>query len=496
MCEQESIGGEAVVTASILRGIEALPIQVEAEVSAGLPGFALSGRPDASVAESRERVKAAISASGFAFPSGRRVAVNLSPASLRKSGTGLDLPIAVAILCASGQVDPALAEGAMFVGELTCTGDVLPTAGMLAHALAAEKAGLKLVGADSEDRYYGGGRLVLDSLSDLPCAKRPSERTARTPARSLDYSDLAGHETAKALLEVAAAGGHGVLLQGPPGSCAGALARRLPSILPPPTREEALETAAAHSAGGLDPSAALGGSRPFRAPSRSACAADLAGSGSPVVPGEGTLAHNGVLFLEDVNGFAPEALGAVRAMRKSGRSTIRSCRGGIDMPARFMLAASASPCPCGFHGDPGEPCTDSPQTLKAYRESLSRAVEGLVDMRIRLPRARADDLLRPGGKGSREMRDSVMRAREFAEWRRSGEGGPGKEAADVPELLRDCRVEEGVLGELDALLQGRPMPERSLASVLRISRTLADMEKRERVGCDHLRAAVGLALLD
>ena len=339
------------VASASLHGVEALPVNVEVSVSDGAPGILIVGMPDADVLEGRERVRCAIKAAGFAIPR-EKIVVNLAPNAIKKRGSGFDLPIALGILAASGQIPRNAVEGRLFAGELALDGSVRAVRGTVAYANLAKSLGCAYMGSSDSADVIGiegveqlGMKHLRDILeSDLPTLRQTAEHAS---AAALDFADIAGQETAKRALQIAAAGGHGVLLVGAPGAGKSMLASRIPTILPPLKKDERLEAALARSVSGMPVSDVINSARPLRAPHHSASLAGLIGGGNPVRPGEAALAHGGVLYLDDIAEFAPAALQAIRAVVTSGEASIARTDGGVSFPARFLLAASASPCPCG-----------------------------------------------------------------------------------------------------------------------------------------------------
>lgn len=491
--------GQCVVRAATLRGVEAVPVDVEVSVANGLPGFAIVGMADASVQESRERVKAALRSCGFTMPA-NKIVVNLAPSALRKTGSGFDLPIAAGILAATGQVDRAILTDLLFVGELSLEGTVRPVAGLLAYALCARRRELGLAcSADAEGLVAVEGleRRCVASLSDF---RKPPFPLARTTTVSgvcdaLDFCDIAGHDMAKRALQIAAAGGHGVLMMGPPGSGKTMLASRLPSILPPLSKDEALATAVVHSVVGEEIASILGGVRPFRKPHHSASLAGLVGGGSPPRPGEISLAHNGVLFLDELAEFAPSVLQGIRQPLEAGRVSITRADGNVEFPARFMLIAASNPCPCGYYGDTEQPCTCSQHQIRTYQGRIGGPVLDRIDMRIDVRRISPGDVLSTGrGTSSETLRQDVLRAREFASWRRARDADAERGNAPSEALVRSCDLSTDDEAFLEEVAGAGRMSGRAIMRTLALARTIADMEESERVKRPHLCEAVGFRL--
>ena len=483
-------------------GVEGHIVAVEAFVGRGLPALLITGLPGAAVQEARERVRPAVESSGLTWPL-RRVTVNLSPADLRKEGPGFDLPVAAAVLAATGQVPEERLEAFALAGELSLRGALLPTPGILSVAVAAARAGLEGVVVPeanaAEASLVEGLRVVgapsLGRVVDLLRGRwSPGPPPVAGTAPSHDGTDLAevrGQGQARRALEVAAAGGHNMLMIGPPGAGKTMLARRLPTILPAMTRQEALDVTRLHSVAGLLPAGGgLVPSRPFRSPHHTISAAGMLGGGS-LRPGEVSLATNGVLFLDEVSEFRRDVLEGLRQPLEDGRVVVVRQAGAVTFPARFTLVAASNPCPCGYHGDPRRRCDCADPRLRGYRQRLSGPLLDRIDLRLRVPRLTREELMGSAtGEASAAVRARVEEARGRQRHRLSSHGVACN--AQMPGVVarREARLTAEAEQALGRAVDRYHLSGRGFDRLLKVARTIADLGGRDRVGREHLLEAL------
>ncbi|TXH05727.1 MAG: ATP-dependent protease [Nevskiaceae bacterium] len=485
-------------------GLEADLVTVEVHLAPGLPGLSIVGLPEAAVREAKDRVKAAIGTCGYQFPN-RRITCNLAPADLPKEGARFDLAIALGILAASGQIPATSLEQLEVLGELSLSGEIRSVPGALPAALKAAASGHGLLvpaGNGPEAALSGHGRLfIAHHLGALSAALHAGQldpapaSTPPTPAQAgPDLAEVRGQQQAKRALEIAAAGGHSLLMIGPPGAGKSMLAVRLPGLLPPMTDAEALEAAAVASiAQGFDPQ--RWGQRPYRAPHHTASGVALVGGGATPRPGEITLAHLGVLFLDELPEFDRRVLEVLREPLESGTITVSRAARQADFPARFQLVAAMNPCPCGYLGDASGKCRCTPDQVLRYRAKISGPLLDRIDLHVHVPRVEPAALSRdaaPDAESSAAVRQRVQQCRE----RQLQRAGKANAMLSPKDIERDCVPTPDARTLLDTAMSRLSLSARAYHRVLKVARTIADLGESAAIGPVHIAEAVRYRELD
>ncbi len=489
-----------------VQGVDGLLVEVEVDIAFGLPGFATVGLPEAAVRESKDRVHAAIKNSGYEFPT-KKITVNLAPADLRKAGTGYDLPMAVGILAASQAFKSELLSRYLLIGELSLDGSLRPVNGILPITMAAAAhglAGVILPAANAAEAAVVGGIPIIPAVS-LPDAVEflsglkeikplvAAHSVLNGPANfDLDLDEVKGQEQAKRALEIAAAGGHNLLFEGPPGSGKTMLARRLPTIMPPLSREEALETSKIYSVAGLNTNSGLIICRPFRAPHHNISEAGLIGGSSMPRPGEVSLANNGVLFLDELAEFKKTVLEGLRQPLEDGAVTISRAAAALTFPANFILVAATNPCPCGYLGDDNHECRCLPAQIQRYKNKISGPLLDRIDMYVEVSAVPFKELSsHRQGEKSAIIRERVVKAREIQEAR----------LKDIPSLhangqmgqrqIKDfCPLDKNSSMLLENAMHKLALSARAYNRIIKIARTIADLDCSPAIKSSHVAEAV------
>ena len=492
-----------------ITGIRGCAVTAECYISNGLPGFDIVGLPDAAVKEARERVRAAAKNSGMTFPASR-ITVNLAPANLKKTGTHYDLPILLSILCASGSARKPKSTSA-FIGEVSLDGQLRPVSGVLPMALAAKREGVKALFVPYENAAEATlargpavyGIRTVKELAEALNGERTLEpeplwEPTQAEGVAADFKDVLGQENVKRALEVAAAGSHNVLLIGPPGSGKSMLSKRLPSILPDMTWEESLEVTQIYSVMGLlTAKEPLLTRRPFRSPHHTISNAGLAGGGSNPKPGEISMAHKGVLFLDELPEFRKDTLDMMRQPLEDGAVTISRVSGAVTYPAEFMLVCAMNPCKCGWYGDPSGKCTCSDRAVTEYRSRISGPLLDRIDIVVEVPAVHFEDLrARAEAEPSENVRSRVNAAREIQHKRFGSDGNLCNARMGPDEMRKFCELDEAGAELMKQAFDAMNLTARSYDRILKVARTVADLDGCEHIEPQHIAEAIQYRAVD